>query len=148
MCTLDNRYDSKWLPTIFDRAPKAVKDSSGSQWLQHPRQRPGSQVCNSRSSSKVRYRICKQYHVFIFYHRLFLVPKPGNRWCPVIDLSDLNQYLDTKVQGGDPGINPGFPSPRGVGLLDRPAGCIPARTDSGNSCTTGRFFSSPVSPLG
>ena len=28
-----------------------------------------------------------------FYSRLFLVPKPGNRWRPVIDLSSLNQFL-------------------------------------------------------
>ena len=28
-----------------------------------------------------------------FYSRLFLVPKPGNRWRPVIDLSCLNQFL-------------------------------------------------------
>ena len=28
-----------------------------------------------------------------FYSRLFLVPKPGNRWRPVIDLSALNKFL-------------------------------------------------------
>ena len=28
-----------------------------------------------------------------FYSRLFLVPKPGNRWRPVIDLSSLNKLL-------------------------------------------------------
>ena len=28
-----------------------------------------------------------------FYSRLFLVPKPGKRWRPVIDLSVVNQYL-------------------------------------------------------
>ena len=28
-----------------------------------------------------------------FYSRLFLVPKPGNRWRPVIGHSSLNQYL-------------------------------------------------------
>ena len=28
-----------------------------------------------------------------FYSRLFLVPKPGNKWRPIIDLSSLNQYL-------------------------------------------------------
>ena len=28
-----------------------------------------------------------------FYSRLFLVPKPGNRWRPVIDLSSPNQFL-------------------------------------------------------
>ena len=28
-----------------------------------------------------------------FYSRLFLVPKPGNHWRPVIDLSTLNKFL-------------------------------------------------------
>ena len=28
-----------------------------------------------------------------FYSRLFLVPKPGNRWRPVIDLSSLKKFL-------------------------------------------------------
>ena len=28
-----------------------------------------------------------------FYSHLFLVPKPGNRWRPVIDLSCLNKFL-------------------------------------------------------
>ena len=32
-----------------------------------------------------------------FYSRLFLVPKPGNRWRPVIDLSHLNQFLDIRT---------------------------------------------------
>ena len=33
-------------------------------------------------------------HSLSFYSRLFLVPKPGNRWRPVIDLSALNKFLD------------------------------------------------------
>jgi len=28
-----------------------------------------------------------------FYSRIFLVPKPGNKWRPVIDLKNLNRYL-------------------------------------------------------
>ena len=28
-----------------------------------------------------------------FYNRLFLVPKPGNHWRPVVDLSSLNKFL-------------------------------------------------------
>ena len=28
-----------------------------------------------------------------FYNRLFLVPKPNNRWRPILDLSNLNQFL-------------------------------------------------------
>ena len=30
-----------------------------------------------------------------FYNRLFLVPKPNNRWRPVLDLSTLNTFLNT-----------------------------------------------------
>ena len=38
-----------------------------------------------------------------FYSRLFLVPKPGNCWRPVIDLSSLNKFLAIpKFQNGDP----------------------------------------------
>ena len=31
-----------------------------------------------------------------FYNRLFLVPKPNNRWRPILDLSKLNNYLKTQ----------------------------------------------------
>ena len=31
-----------------------------------------------------------------FYNRLFLVPKPNNRWRPILDLSILNNYLKTQ----------------------------------------------------
>ena len=30
-----------------------------------------------------------------FYNRLFLVPKPNNRWRPILDLSTLNTFLNT-----------------------------------------------------
>ena len=30
-----------------------------------------------------------------FYNRLFLVPKPNNKWRPILDLSQLNCYLAT-----------------------------------------------------
>ena len=32
-----------------------------------------------------------------FYNRLFLVPKPNNRWRPILDLSKLNQFLKTQT---------------------------------------------------
>ena len=28
-----------------------------------------------------------------FYKRLFLVPKPNNKWCPILDVSNLNKFL-------------------------------------------------------
>ena len=32
-----------------------------------------------------------------FYNRLFLVPKPNNRWRPILDLSTLNTFLKTET---------------------------------------------------
>ena len=32
-----------------------------------------------------------------FYNRLFLVPKPNNRWRPILDLSKLNNFLKTQT---------------------------------------------------
>ena len=32
-----------------------------------------------------------------FYNRLFLVPKPTNRWRPILDLSKLNNFLKTQT---------------------------------------------------
>ena len=32
-----------------------------------------------------------------FYNRLFLVPKPSNKWCPILDLSQLNIFLQTNT---------------------------------------------------
>ena len=48
-----------------------------------------------------------------FYSRLFLVPKPHQRWRPVIDLSRLNTFQD-------------LPDSRGMGIVDRSVGCLPA----------------------
>ena len=31
-----------------------------------------------------------------FYNRLFLVPKPNNQWRPILDLSNLNTFLNTE----------------------------------------------------
>ena len=31
-----------------------------------------------------------------FFNRLFLVPKPNNKWRPILDLSNLNIFLKTK----------------------------------------------------
>ena len=54
-----------------------------------------------------------------FYNRLFLVPKPNNRWRPVLDLSTLNTFLNTVVQDGDPRDNKNLPTGSGVGHIHR-----------------------------
>ena len=54
-----------------------------------------------------------------FYNRLFLVPKPNNRWRPILDLSKLNKFLKTVFQNGDTRDNTDLPPGRGVGDLHR-----------------------------
>ena len=58
-----------------------------------------------------------------FYSRLFLVPKPHQRWRPVIDLSRLNTFLHIeKFKMETP---ESIPDSRGVGIVDRPVGRLP-----------------------
>ena len=33
---------------------------------------------------------------YLFFNRLFLVPKPNNKWRPILDLSKLNQFRKAK----------------------------------------------------
>ena len=55
-----------------------------------------------------------------FYSRLFLVPKPHQRWRPVIDLSRLNTFSTCrKVQTGNSRVHQDLPDSRGVGFVDR-----------------------------
>ena len=48
-----------------------------------------------------------------FYNQLFLVPKPNNRWRPILDLSTLNTFLNTES------FKMKTPTVRGVGNLHR-----------------------------
>ena len=41
-------------------------------------------------------QLVRNQHSIGYYSRLFLVPKPGNKWRPVIDLSHLNTFLDVQ----------------------------------------------------
>ena len=55
-----------------------------------------------------------------FYNQLFLVPKPNNRWRPVLDLEHLEHFFKHRiVQDGDPRDNKNLPAGRGVGHIHR-----------------------------
>ena len=61
-----------------------------------------------------------------FYSRLFLVPKPHQRWRPVIDLSRLNTFLHIeKFKMETPESIRTSLNPRGAGIIDRSFGCLP-----------------------
>ena len=81
-----------------------------------------------------------------FYNRLFLVPKPNNRWRPILDLSTLNTFLNRVVQDGDPKDNKNLPTGRGVGHIHRFQRRILPHTHS-QSVQEVHAFSSPGSIL-
>ena len=56
-----------------------------------------------------------------FNSRLFLVPKPHQRWRPVIDLS-----RHRKVQNGNSIVHQDLTDSRGIGIVDRPIGRLPS----------------------
>ena len=64
-----------------------------------------------------------------FYNRLFLVPKPNNKWGPILDLSNLNKFLkEEKFKMETPETI--RTSNRGVGNIHRLQGCLLPYTHS------------------
>ena len=60
-----------------------------------------------------------------FYSHLFLVPKPRQRWRPVIDLSRLNTFLLVEKFKMETPESRDLPDSRGVGIVDRSVGRLP-----------------------
>ena len=77
------------IQTTLQGAPKTVQDTLHNQWLRRLQQTKCLVDCYSR----LAINIVQKPDSLGFYSRLFLVPKPGNRWRPVIDLSCLNKFL-------------------------------------------------------
>ena len=61
-----------------------------------------------------------------FYSRLFLVPKPHQRWRPVIDLSRLNTFLLVERFKMETPESIRTPDSRGMGVVDRPSRRLPS----------------------
>ena len=91
----DSNPERGLYPTLSDPA-KLVKDSHSHKLLWQSSQKPQTvggftsaygQKCHRTSSQKVSLG---------FFNRLFLVPKPDNKWRPILDLSNLNPFLKTE----------------------------------------------------
>ena len=66
-----------------------------------------------------------------FYSCLFLVPRPHQRWRPVIDLSRLNTFLHVeKFKMETPRVHQDLPDSRGMGIVDRSIGRLPPHPHS------------------
>ena len=80
------------IQTTLQGAPKTVQDTLHNQRLRRLQQSALSTAIQDLLL-KGAIDIVQKPDSMVFYSRLFLVPKPGNRWRPVIDLSCLNKFL-------------------------------------------------------
>ena len=78
------------VPTNFDQVPKSHKLLCKS--LQEPL--PAGGIASAFEQNAVE-PVANQTSLG-FYNRLFVVPKPNNRWRPILDLSNLNKFLKTE----------------------------------------------------
>ena len=81
------------IQTTLQGAPKTVQNTLHNQRLCRLKQTKCLVDCYSRLTLQRRNRHHSKPDSLGFYSHLFLVPKPGNRWRPVIDLSCLNKFL-------------------------------------------------------
>ena len=78
-------------PTIQNEAP-SQQVPSYQKWLC----KPGKEPVSKRSFALIEKLVVEKVVVrtsLAFYNRLFLVPKPNKKWRPILDLSQLNVYL-------------------------------------------------------
>ena len=66
-----------------------------------------------------------------FYNRLFLVPKPNNKWRPILDLSHLNQFLKVEKFKMETPETIDLPPTGGMGYIGGLQGCLFPYTDTG-----------------
>ena len=85
------KHYHQWLRTAIPFKAKFGQIPSDPVRVQGPSKRPSPGHLYPVSSVKERNR--KGGKCKMFYSRLFLVPKPHQRWRPVIDLSRLNTFL-------------------------------------------------------
>ena len=87
------KHYHQWLHSAIYIKTKFGQSSPDSFSLQCPSQRTSSDLLHPVCSVKERIERVKNVKSLGFYIRLFLVPKPHQRWRPVIDLSRLNAFL-------------------------------------------------------
>ena len=83
------KHYHQWLRTAIPLKTKLGQIPSDSIGIQCPSKRPSSGYVSSLSCQRTKLKSK-------FYSCLFLVPKPHQRWRPVIDLIRLNTFLHIK----------------------------------------------------
>ena len=111
------KHYHQWLRTAIPLKTKSGHIPSDSVRIQGPSKRPSSGHLYPVSSERV-----KNVKSLGFYSRLFLVPKPHQRWRPVIDLSRLNTFLHVEK------FKMETPESRGMGIIGRPIRRLPSHS--------------------
>ena len=87
------KHYHQWLRSAIPFKAKLDQISSDSVRVQGPTKRSSLGHLYPVSPVIERYRKGGKCKISRVYSRLFLVPKPHQRWRPVIDLSRLNTFL-------------------------------------------------------
>ena len=87
------KHYHQWLRTAKPFKAKFGQIPSDPVRVQGPSKRPSPGLLYPVSSVKERNRKGGKCKISRVYSRLFLVPKPHQRWRPVIDLSRFNTFL-------------------------------------------------------
>ena len=81
---------------VLGSSPKVVTTLRESYTLQNPSKQAHHLEALYQLVNKNAVEPVANQNSLGFYNRLFLVPKPNNRWRPVLDLSTLNTFLNTE----------------------------------------------------
>ena len=121
------KHYHQWLRSAIPFKAKLDQISSDSIRVQGPTKRPSLGHLYPVSLVKERHRKGGKRKI----SRVLQSPVPSTQASPKVEASrrlKQAQHFSTcrKVQNGNPGVHPDFPGPRGVGIVDRPVGCIPS----------------------
>ena len=87
------KHYHQWLHSAVHFKTKSGQIPSDSVRIQGPSKDQGLATSIQSLLSKNAIERVENVKSLRFYSRLFLVPKPYQRWRPVIDLSSLNTFL-------------------------------------------------------
>ena len=83
-------------PLPFWVRPKLTRSPAVISWYVNPYRNSYLLEALHQLIAKNAVELVKHQTSLGFFNRLFLVPKPNNKWRPILDLSKLNLFLKTE----------------------------------------------------
>ena len=114
----------------FQTRPKLTRSPSVISCYVYPQRNSYLLEALHQLIDKNAVEVVRNKNSLSFFNRLFLVPKPNNKWRPILDLSHLNLLQNGEIQNGDTGDHQSIPSRRGVGNFHRLQRCLLPHSNS------------------